>query len=389
MEPLNGLKNRLLRRDLIAAALTGNFTLGALRAQQPPQQPTPPPPTQVPATANPQEPEEYRLTTGTISVIAPTTVKDKNGNYVTGLDVKDFVLRDNDRVQDIRLDLAYVPVSLVLVIQRSASTEQVLPTVKKIGGLLEPIVLGEKGEAAIVTFDHRVEVLQDFTNDTDKFKKSLEGLRPGSTTRAMTDAVMKAARMLKNRPRDRRRVIVLISETQEQGSTARVKDALLEIELANILVYAINMSRIVNKLAAKPAYPRPDPIPVSARQMPAGMANNPTTQAQMGGMGGTLGNYLPALREIFTATKALFIDNPQEVYTKYSGGSEFSFLNLHGFESAVQKLGEELGSQYMISYSPSKEVRMEGGLHKIQVEVRRGYVDVKTRASYWMAARPE
>ncbi len=333
-------------------------------------------------------PSDPVISVRTVNVVAPTVVKGPDGSFLTGLEVKDFVLRDNDVVQDIKLDLTYVPIDAVVVIQRSAQTELVLPTVKKIGSMLEPVILGERGQAAIVTFDHRVETVQDFTNDTDLFKKALENLRPGSNTRAMSDAMMHAARMLRRRSTDHRRVIILISETQESGNSARVKDALLEIEFGNITVYTINMSRWVNKLTAKPGYPRPDPVPPSARPMPAGVANTPTTQAQMGGMGGSFGNYLPLLKEVFTLTKAVFVSNPQELYTRYSGGSEHSFLTLGGFEKAVQQLGEELQSQYMLAYSPNEKVRLDGGFHRIQVEVRRPNVEVKTRAGYWMAAIP-
>lgn len=327
-----------------------------------------------------------RVTTRT--VIAPTSVADRDGNFIAGLDVKDFVVRDNGKIQNIKIDESYVPLSVVLVVQRSSSTEPVLPTIMKIGSMLEPLIIGDRGEAAIVSFDHRIETLQDFTNDTDKFKTALAKLRPGSQTRAMSDAVLHAARMLKKRSADHRRVIILVSETQESGSNARVKDALLEVELNNILVYSINMSRWVNKLMAKPDYPKPSPIPPSARPMPPGMANTPTTQAQMSALGGTMGNVMPLFKEVFTATKAIFISNPQEVYTKYTGGSEFSFVNLRGFEQAVQKLGEELQNQYMISYSPSKDVQMDGGWHTIEVEVRRAEAKVKTRNGYWLAATP-
>jgi VWFA-related protein len=326
------------------------------------------------------------LRVSTITVVAPTSVRDSNNNFVNGLDVKDFILHDNGKMQDIRIDQSYLPVSLVLVIQRSASTEPILPTIQKIGSMIEPLILGEKGEAAIVTFDHRVEVKQDFTNDTNQFQKALATLRPGSQTRAMSDGVLMAARMLKRRPVDHRRVIVLISETQEQGSVARVKDALLEVELNNIIVYAVNMSRWVNKLAAKPDYPRPAPIPPSARPVVPGMPNTPTTQAQMSGMGGTLGNYLPLFKELFTATKAIFISNPQELYTKYSGGEEYSFMNLKGLERSIQDLGEELQHQYLISYSPT--TKQDGGWHTIDVEVRKPNLHVRTRGGYWLAARP-
>ena len=167
-----------------------------------------------------------------------------------------------------------------------------------------------------------------------------------------------------------------------------MKDALLEVELNNIIVYSVNMSRIMNKILAKPDYPRPSPIPPSARPMPPGMANTPNTQAQMSAMGGTLGNVMPLFKELFTATKSVFISNPQEVYTSYTGGSEYSFMNVRGFESAVQKLGDELQHQYIVSYSPSKEVKLDGGWHTIEIEVRRSDAIVKTRNGYWLAATP-
>lgn len=327
-----------------------------------------------------------RVTTRT--VVVPTSVVDRKGNFIEGLEIKDFVLRDNGKVQDIKIDQSYVPVSVVLVIQRSASTESVLPKIMKVGSMIEPLITGERGEAAIVTFDHRIETIQDFTNDTEKFRTALGKLRPGSQTRAMSDAMLQAARMLKKRAADRRRVIVLISETQESGSVAHVKDALLELELNNVIVYSVNMSRVLNKLMAKPDYPRPNPIPPSARPMPPGMANTPTTQQSMSALGGTMGNVMPVFKEIFTAGKAIFVSNPQEVFTKYTGGREYSFVTLNGFEEAIQKVSGELQNQYIISYSPSKQVQMDGGWHSIEVEVRRSEAEVKTRTGYWLAAVP-
>ena len=106
----------------------------------------------------------------------------------------------------------------------------------------------------------------------------------------------------------------------------------------------------------------------------------------MSALGGTLGNVIPVFQEIFTATKSIFISNPQEVFTKYTGGSEFSFLNLKGFESSVQKLGDELQHQYILSYNPT--TKLDGGWHTIDVEVRRSEATVKTRTGYWLAARP-
>jgi hypothetical protein len=77
------------------------------------------------------------------------------------------------------------------------------------------------------------------------------------------------------------------------------------------------------------------------------------------------------------------------VLTKYTGGKEYSFVRQEALEQAIADIGEEIHSQYLISYNPNKEVRLEGGLHKIRVEVDRPGLKVRTRPGYWMAGIPE
>lgn len=313
----------------------------------------------------------------------------RDGAFVNGLDRSNFELFDNDKRQELRsVEVSFIPISLVVAIQKSAQAERVLPTLMKIGSMLEGVITGDQGETAIVQFDHRIEVAQPFTNDTNKLKEALAKLRPGSNSSRMNDAVMESARMLRHpAKKDRRKIILLISETMDRGSEIRIREVLYMLENAGVIVYPVNMSRWVNQLTAKTPIPRPDPIPVGGRHMPAGSVVTPTTVMQNSGAGGGFGNYIPVFKEIFTAGKAIFIDNPQEKYAKYTGGKEYDFVGLKGLEEALQKVGEELHSQYLLTYSPSSEVQKEGGWHKIQVKVNRPGLEVRTRAGYWAAAK--
>ncbi len=178
-------------------------------------------------------------------VLAPVTVLTPQGRYVNGLEARDFRLYDNDKLQDIRMDVSFTPISMVVAIQRNNRTEGVLSAIKKIGPMLETLLLGEQGEAALLAFDHRLEVIQDFTNDGARFTKALERLMPGSTSSRVVDATFKAIEMLRKRPRDRRRILVLISETKDRGSEGKLRDALLEAEFNNVIVYTININRAV------------------------------------------------------------------------------------------------------------------------------------------------
>ena len=67
--------------------------------------------------------------------------------------------------------------------------EGILPQVKKIGGLIAPLLIGEQGEAAVIAFDSRIRTLQDFTSDSDKITKAVKDLTAGSSSSRMIDAV--------------------------------------------------------------------------------------------------------------------------------------------------------------------------------------------------------
>src|SRR5215831_12426818 len=54
-------------------------------------------------------------------VIAPTTVRDHNGNFINGLQLQDFQLYDNNKLQRITADVRDEPLSLVIAVQKSAN----------------------------------------------------------------------------------------------------------------------------------------------------------------------------------------------------------------------------------------------------------------------------
>jgi len=81
------------------------------------------------------------------------------------------------------------------------------------------------------------------------------------------------------------------------------------------------------------------------------------------------------------------VDDTLDVFTRYTGGKEYSFVSEKSLEKAVTGIGEELHSQYMLSYSPNNQT--EGGFHEIKVVVNRPGLEIRTRPGYWVAARPQ
>jgi len=349
------------------------------------QQPSTVPPAQTPE-AGQQDPV---IRVGVDYVTTPALVFDRDGGYVNGLRPDQFRLFDNGKEQNINVEVVFVPISVVILVQSNSNVQGLLTQVKKIGNLVQPLLIGDQGRAAVIAYDSRIRTLQDFTSDPDLITKATAKITPGSYSNRLIDAVSEATLLLRRQPKDRRRIILVIGETRDNGSETRLREALIELQLNNISVYGVDMSRFMTTLMAPPPVPRPDNRPASAHQLPGGVPSTPTTVAQTYGQNGGRAEFLPLMVELFRDAKAIFKDNPIEAFTKGTGGSEFGFHSQRTLEEAVQHLGEELHSQYFISYSPNN--RDEAGFHEIKVlvpgrpEVKR----VQTRPGYWLGPKQE
>lgn len=379
-----------MRKTILIALLLAALVVlaGFLGAQQPPLFPStvgpvnagPSPTTKdQPNTPGPGQPGgDVIFRSNVRAVIAPVTVTDRDGHVVSNLTTLDFQLYDNKKLQKITEDQATHPISLVVAVEASGEVEKIIPQVQKIGSLLSSLLVGDAGEVAVLSFDHRIQTLTGFTSDPDQINAAMKKLKPGSTTFRLNDAAMQAMNMLRNRPPMRKRILLLITESRDYGSEIHVRDVLTAAEFANVVVYSVDMSHLLASLTSTAQPPRPDPIPPEARHLPNGQIGTPTTDAQ-----NTMGDWTPALKEIFIAAKAIFVPNPLEVYTKYTGGREYSFMTQKTLERAISDLGEELHSQYLLTYSPNDQD--EAGFHEIEVRVLKPGLKVRTRNGYWLA----
>jgi VWFA-related protein len=321
--------------------------------------------------------------TSTTIVIAPTTVRDRNGEFVNGLQLQDFELYDNNKLQKVNADVRDEPLSLVVAVQRSSNLTELLPKIQRVGTELNQLVAGQDGEIAVVGFDHRIQVMQDFTKEGTKVSEAMQKMTPGSSSHAVVDAVSQSVRMLTHRPPDRRRVLLLIAEKRDRGSELRLREALEQTQFANVSVYSLDISTVVAALTDKGMPPRPPSIPAEAQHLPGGGTSTPTTMEQ----NYYNGNYVPVFVDIFKAVKSVFVDDTLDVFTRFTGGREYSFIGEKSLDKAISGISEELHSQYLLSYSPNNQ--KEGGFHEIKVVVNRPQLEVRTRPGYWVAARPE
>src|SRR5437899_9128801 len=103
-------------------------------------------------------------------VMVPVRVTDASGRVVGDLEPSDFLVFDNGRAHKAivdTIDTGVAPIALVVAVQSSGISAAVIEKAQKIGVMIQPMVTGERGAAALVSFDQKVNWLQDFTNDED------------------------------------------------------------------------------------------------------------------------------------------------------------------------------------------------------------------------------
>lgn len=303
--------------------------------------------------AAPPSSQEPPLSTTVRLVIAPTTVTDSDGRYVDGLTEKDFLVYDNGKPQRIQADVTFVPISLVVAVQSNTLAAAALNKVHRIGPMLEPLILGERGEAAVLSYDDQVSQFQGFTSDSGRLTAALRRIPPSGERARMIDAVVQAVRMLAARPANRRRVLLLIGETRDRSSKSKLEDAVTLAQRENVSVYVLSYSAFLTPFTAK-----------------AGTLPPP------GGF-----DLIGVFREIARLAKT----NAAEAFPKFTGGSHLSFLKQKGLERAVSQIGEELHSQYLLSFTSSAQPADQ--FHSLEVWVKnRPDLSVRTRPGYWLSA---
>jgi VWFA-related protein len=316
-------------------------------------------------------------------VLVPTSVFDPDRHgYVNGLTANQFELYDNDKLQKITAEFTEQPVSIVLVVQANSEIEPVLPQLKKTGLLFHGLVTGQDGDVAVLAFDHRLQLLQDFTNDPSKLDDSMQKLTAGSSSARLIDAVLDADHMLKRHdPRNvRRRVIVLISRNIDKGSESHLQETVRSMQFDNVIIYCIDISRVLTAVMTKPGYPRPQNGGVPPEALPhiaggTGPLNDTNVVQQEDG------NWLSVLPPIGRGIHDIFQKTPAEAFAYFTGGRVYSFAKEKTLESAISDIGADLNSQYLLSYRPND--KNEPGFHNIRVVVNGPGLKIRARPGYW------
>jgi len=377
-------KTRSLR-SLPALTASALLFIGAawVFAQDPPPAPvpkvSPPPVSQAPASAQQQtappanaapSDSQATLRVNVNLVILPVTVKDGAGRLVPDLTRTDFRILDDSVEQRLEYFSAEAfPLSAVVLLDNDLKSKDA----QQVASSLSAIVAGlsANDEAFVCRFDTNFHPGKGFTHDQDKLLTELHRTRldtdrasaPGSapggafstgptingqsaaspgapatlpstailgdrTTKALDDAVFEASQLLKDRGRDRRKIIFLISDGDNGKTNVNTYgNTVKELLRYGISVYSIGVG--------------------------SGFYERKFSRLQS--------------------------------YAHDSGGDVYYAAKRKSLEELYSRVTEQARNQYTLGYNPRGNDRGKD-YHAVEVRVRREGLDVRTREGYYSAA---
>jgi hypothetical protein len=113
-------------------------------------------------------------------------------------------------------------------------------TLHEIGSMLETFVDAPGSEMALVSFDREVKLRRDFTTDIANVDRALDALPAGDSGNATLDAIHYSLNLLKQRPGNRRKILIVVSEQADEDSkTVRLDEAARQIIASDVELYMI------------------------------------------------------------------------------------------------------------------------------------------------------
>lgn len=216
--------------------------------------------------------QDFQLRTRVDLVVVPVTVKDSSGNFITDLAQDDFTVLEDDQLQEIQqFSIDPIPLSAVVLLDSGIPAKSLSSLQSSLPALIA--AFSAMDEVAIYEFDNNVRMVQDFESDLEVVRISLKellelqptiGITGGraaqpspqingrsviTTTqtplkrdkRVLHDAVFEASLALRNRPKQKRKVILLVSDGNNAQSVHNFEENLLQLIDYEIQTYTIGL----------------------------------------------------------------------------------------------------------------------------------------------------
>ena len=175
-----------------------------------------------------------------------TTVLDRGGHPVEGMEQKDFTVTEDGARQEIaRFErVTDLPIHATVALDVSASMEDNIDQARQAALQFLQETIRPKDRAAVVLFNDRPTLTTKFTSDHTKLAGGLAGIKAERGT-SLYDTIVFS--LYYNNGIKGQRTVLLLSDGKDEGSRFTFEDALEYARRAGVTIYAIGLGGDVDK----------------------------------------------------------------------------------------------------------------------------------------------
>lgn len=293
----------------------------------------------------PQSPQTLKRETTLVNVFV--TARDKKNGIISDLTQNDFKISEDGQEQKVAFFEKDVnmPITLGLLIDTSGSMYNVIGAEQDTASRFLREVMRKKDEAMVISFDFDVDLLADFTQDTNVLERAIRrtsinsvggggvvtpGTVPQGSNAGGTDLYDAAYLACHDELATEagRKGVILMTDAEDTGSKLRLQDAIEACQRADAVIHVLL---------------------ISDSSFSGAFGSGPSVARKM---------------------------------SDDTGGRVINVHNEKSLEKAFDVISEELRSQYVIGYYPTNEKR-DGTFRKIKVDIARPDVKVLARKGYY------
>jgi len=280
----------------------------------------------------------YRVGVNVDLVMVFTSVSDKKGRFISGLEKESFLLYEDGALQDITsFSQIDIPITIGIVIDLSGSMEGKIEQVNRAARAFIQ-ASNPNDQIFLVGFNDEVELLRGFTNDVDEITDALENaLTMGGT--ALYDAIYLGVEEA-NKGDKSKQAVVIITDGEDKDSVYSLKELIDFVQESDVQIFNIGF---IDETPSKSLF----------------------------------GSWFKT-----DAEKAR--DALERISTE-SGGKAYFPEEITDIHSIVSEIATELRNQYSIGYFSSNEKR-DGSWRRIVVKIDKNTVvepQIRHRLGYY------
>ena len=357
----------------------------AARAQNSRAEPSPTP--KVAPKSDEQEPvrvftEEVRL---------PVVALDQYGHYDPTLVIDDVLVLEDGVAQQIR-SVQRLPLNVLLLLDTGNQLGLKNTNITSAVALRLVSAIQDGNRIAVMQFANRPELLQTWTTDKAALAKVLKTKVNSGKNSRLADAIAAACDQFKDTPAGTRQIVLITDGVDTPGGRVTMSNALKQLNSIQASVHVISYTVLArqtlltqNKVTRggdgvqRDANPASNPVANGDPTLPPGTTRTPSFKI------GSIDTDVAMRRRRKEYERATHASETQlTAIAEESGGQILLPEKTADLFSEAESIARDIGSQYVVTYRPTRSLALAKGgeYRKIEVASRRVGLYLRSRQGY-------